>query len=393
MEPSTSSAHLTNSKSYKTSNPTTDIACTCRKAGKLRVQKMHVAEHQLKLSQQTKAPWLDAAKKLFIRAISMPTETINYLSETRFGIAKLVGYRLISAQMYEAHNPTKSREIIETACQAKHPDGYRVEKISMSYGAVSLDGVICYPDGYGSSKNSDCILYNNPNAYIISQFFDNNKLAVTPEEQIDGGDITQTPGNMLKLKKSPIILYDYRGTGINRTEGYLGLLPTATSETVIQDGITALHYALSNFSGNICILGSSMGGGISTIAVANYLDAIDNPQSIENRLTLINHDSYTTTSRVMMPEYPYLADTIGATLGSQIDAEEAMQCLGKRSIKVVVLAHEQDSVIDKRARMVEFLPKSATNISSFISNQNGTELHARLSIDQVKEVSKHTKFL
>jgi hypothetical protein len=338
------------------------------------------------LSQSTTNSWASTFVNLCDRIISTPMDLVNWMKETHFGISKLVGARLISAQFDVDHTQQQSQEIIETVCNTKHPDGYRTEKISMNYGSVNLTGVICYPPDWNENENSDCILYHNPNGHVISVFFSDNKLATTPEGQ-DDGLITDTPGNLQKLKKLPVILYDYRGTGINKPEGIWRYLPTATAETAIQDGITALHYALTNFSGNITILGSSMGGGIATISLANYLDATNDEKNIESRVNLINHDSYTTTSCVMIPQYPSFANNFGSLLNSHIDAQEAMQCLSHRDVKTLVLAHEDDNIIPKEARISRFLPES-DNISKYTSERSG---HANLSKDQLAAINNNTE--
>jgi hypothetical protein len=338
------------------------------------------------LSQSTTNAWASTFINLCDRIISTPMELVNWMKETQFGISKLVGARLISAQFNVDHTQQQSQKIIETVCNTNQHEGYRTEKISMNYGSVNLTGVICYPPDWNENENSDCILFHNPNGHVISQFFSDNKLATTSEDQIDGL-ITDTPGNLQKLKKCPIILYDYRGTGINKPEGIWRYLPTATAETATQDGITALHYALTNFSGNITILGSSMGGGIATISLANYLDATNDPENIESRVNLISHDSYTTTSCVMIPQYPSFANNLGSLLNSHIDAQEAMQCLSYRNVKILVLAHEDDNIIPKEARISRFLPKS-DNIHSYTSERSG---HANLSKDQITAINNKTE--
>jgi hypothetical protein len=359
--------------------------CPCKPSSRWRVQRMLAGNKQLSISlQRTANSGVDVATSLYNRIINISTNLVNWMFKTNFGVSKLVGVRLISAQLHILHAQQQSRKIIDTVCNAEQADGCRFEKISMSYGSVNLSGVICYPPGWDANENSDCILYHNPNGHTISQFFSNNKLATTDEGQVDGV-ITDTPGNMQKLKNCPIILYDYRGTGINKTEGIWYYLPTATAETAIEDGITALHYALTRFSGNVIILGSSMGGGIATVSLANYLDATDDCKNIESRVTIINHDSYTTTSCVMIPQYPNLANTLGSWLKSQIDAQEAMECLSKRTVKILVLAHGKDNIIPKGARMITFFPvESSTTTSSFTSERFG---HANLSADQLVAIS------
>jgi hypothetical protein len=361
--------------------------CLCNPTTRNRVQRMLTTSWQLSISSQnTTNSWSGTFIKLCDRIINVPINLVSWIKETHCGISKLVGARLISAQFNAGHTQQQSQEIIDTVCNTKQPDGYRSEKISMGYGSVNLTGVICYPPSWNENENSDCILFHNPNGHVISQFFSDNKLATTPEDQ-DDGLITDTPGNLQKGKKYPIILYDYRGTGINKPEGIWRYLPTATAETAIQDGITALHYALTNFSGNITILGSSMGGGIATISLANYLDATNDSKNIESRVNLISHDSYTTTSCVMIPQYPSFANNVGSLLKSHIDAEESMQCLSHRNVKIIVLAHEKDDIIPKEARMSRFLPKS-DNISSYTSERSG---HANLSKDQLVVINNKTE--
>lgn len=280
----------------------------------------------------------------------------SWLVENRLGFAKVAGIPLLLSQvlpwlgknfpnMFPPDFPRvpglqESREIVEAAFKAGDTYGFRTEPLQIKHGSGILHGVICYPPDWDPNK-SQCILYHNPNAIVISQFLVGGYL-----------DPTSAPGRIQSEKKYPVILYDYRGTGLNKFEGRLGNLPFSTCETIVQDGVAAVVCALEKFE-RVYVAGSSLGGGVATASLARHLEASGGLD--DARVELLSHDSFTTTSRVIMPGKPRLADFLGWLVGGNLDAEAAMRILIEHNINIVSLNHLDDPVIPKGVHMSEFI--------------------------------------
>lgn len=329
-------------------------------------------------------------QSLSSHVISQCTSVAGWMVENRLGLSRLLGCGLVSAQYCylfsaKAHFPSKSQEIIDSACNATHEDGFRTEKITLSHDSTTLRGVICYPAGQQSTPSSDLIIFSNMNGTTISNFFANDRLASTSHGLPDG-EPTETPGNIQRILGCPIVLYDYTGTGINKGAGLLRYAPTATGETVIKDAMAALHTALNQPGiNNITLMGSSLGGGVATVALERYLSNLGEDAAIraKKRITLVNHDSYSTTSRVVIPQLPHFADTLGWLCGAHIDAATPMkQLLEYHKVNTVILSRETDHTIRKGSRMYEMFanaPAKARHVSWHHSNLPG---HSSLSEDQ-----------
>ncbi len=314
----------------------------------------------------------------------------GWMIENRLGLSRLVGCRLISAQYRylfsaKAHFPATSQAIIDSACDATHEDGFRTEKIALSHDTTTLSGVICYPAGQQSTPSSDLIIYNNMNGTTISNFFDKDRLATTSHELSDG-EPTETPGNIQRILGCPVLLYDYTGTGINKRAGLSRYAPAATGETVIKDAMAVLHTALNQPGiDNITLIGSSLGGGVATVALERYLSNLGEDEAIrtKKRLTLVNHDSYSTTSRVVIPQFPKFADTLGWLCGAHIDAATPMkQLVDHHKVNTIILSRESDHTIRKGSRMYEMFANASaqeSHLSWYHSNLPG---HSGLSEDQ-----------
>ena len=286
-------------------------------------------------------------------AVLMP---FHWMIENRFGLAKIAGIPMVPSQvlpwlcknrpaMFPPDFPKfpdlqESREIVNKACKFKNINDFQTEPLQIKQASGILHGVICYPPDW-DQNNSQCILYNNPNGVVLTQLLDMGYL-----------DPESVPGLIQSKKKCPVILYDYRGTGINKSEGRLGNLPFSTYETVVQDGLAALECALDRFE-HVYVAGSSLGGGVATASLARHLEARGGAD--DSRVELLTHDSFTTTPRVLMPERPVLADFLGWLVGGKLDAETPMRELVKRRVSVIALNNRYDGVIPKGARMSEFL--------------------------------------
>ena len=297
-------------------------------------------------------------------------EVTDWLIENRGGLAKITGLLMVPAQSI-ANDKNTSHEIIDSYL----PTGLRnarIEKITIPLNENErIEGVICYPKGWNKEDTSRCLLYHNPNGTSVSNFIEGNRLSYTP-------------GEMLELNRCPIILYDYRGVGLNQDAQNDSLLKyRATYESIVKDGEAALAYALNKFE-NVEVMGSSLGGGVATASLDRHLNKV--PLDTRRITRLVNHDSFTTTPRVIFPQYPWLADCVGNIVGGKLDAMLPMGSLIEKGIKVVVLTHTKDPVIPFGARMGDFvldLPKK-DNVKVLTVPRYG---HANLSSPMINFLS------
>ena len=336
------------------------------------------------------APAEPTSPSLSSYVISQCASVAGWMIENRLGLSRLLGCRLVSAQYRylfstKAHFPAKCQAIIDSACDATHEDGFRTEKITLSHGATTLCGVICYPAGRQLTPSSDLIIFNNMNGTTISNFFDKDRLASTSHGLPDG-EPTETPGNIQRILGCPVLLYDYTGTGINKRAGLLRHAPAATGETAIKDAMAVLHTALNQPGiDNITLVGSSLGGGVATVALERYLSNLDEDEALrtKKRLTLVNHDSYSTTSRVAIPQLPQFADTLGWLCGAHIDAATPMKkLLGYHKVNTIILSRESDPTIRKGSRMYEVFANASAKESHLAWYHSDLPGHSGLSEDQ-----------
>ena len=295
--------------------------------------------------------------------------TVNWIIENRGGLAWLTGLVMVPSQ-FLGPNAAKSNEIIVGLDTNRD---FAIERFSLPIqdGSTSVDGIVYYPKDWDRTDFSHCVLYHNPNGITVAEYFRNGQLSWTPAE-------------ILKLAQCPIILYDYRGTGLSSENSCLSSLAfKPTYETVVVDGETVLRHALKHFSA-VSVVGSSLGGGVATVSLERHVarhpaDAV--------RVSLTNHDSFSTTARVVMPTWPSVANWTGWALGGLLDAETPMKSLVGRGIPIVVLYHSRDPVIPEGARMAEVLQTqpSGKNVSVFCSPEYG---HAHLSQDMVSELQR-----
>jgi len=308
---------------------------------------------------------LDATVTSFENSYQQSAKTVNWMIENRGGLAKIAGLAIIPAQ-YIANDHISSNKIINRLLSIGMRNG-DIEKISIPMGDNSIEGIICYPKNWKKEDNSRCIVYHNPNGVATAGFFED-------------GNLSWTPGEIFKTKNCPIILYDYRGVGLNQDVTTNSSLKFhATYESIITDGQAALKFALTKFD-KVEVIGSSLGGGVATVSLDRHLTK--NPLDKNRIIQLINHDSFTTTPRVIFPNNPRIADFLGYVVGANLDAMNPIKNLIARGVKVTVLCHTKDPIIPFGARMGDFvqtLPKKA-NATVFASPQYG---HANLSSDMV----------
>ena len=301
----------------------------------------------------------------FENSYQQSAQTIKWIIENRGGLAKLAGLAIVPAQ-YIANDHASYNKIINNHIKVGLRNTY-IERISIPMGDNSIEGIICYPKNWKSVDNSRCIVYHNPNGVATAEFFED-------------GNLSRTPGKIFEIRNCPIILYDYRGVGLNQDVTTNSSLKFhATYESIVADGQAALKYALTKFD-KVEVMGSSLGGGVATTSLNRQLTK--NSLDANRIIQLINHDSFTTTPRVIFPNNPLLADYLGYVVGANLDAMSSMKNLIDLGVKVTVLCHTKDPVIPFGARMADFvqtLPKKA-NATVFASPQYG---HANLSSDMI----------
>ncbi|WP_257267295.1 alpha/beta hydrolase [Endozoicomonas sp. ONNA2] len=294
-----------------------------------------------------------ASLSFLSRAVANFTSSVSWLLENRLGVAKRVGQELLPSQIlpwWTGNFPpegadfpdlSETHKLAETLSQARAADSRRPRltvPVTLGSGSIKLKGAICYPPGWNPEDKSSCIVFHNPNATVLSRML------------LPGGNLEPglAPGKLQSAENCPVLLYDYRGTGLNEEA-----LRGATYETVVQDGQTAIECALANYD-FVTVVGTSLGGGVATVALARHLAAEENQGDI-TRVKLVSHDSFTTTSRVVRPDIPRLADWVGWLVGGHIDAEAAMRELLDKDVGIIVLNQADDLVIPLGARMSELI--------------------------------------
>ncbi|MCB1112716.1 MAG: alpha/beta hydrolase [Chlamydiia bacterium] len=297
-------------------------------------------------------------------SLETSSQSVSGFIQNRGGLAQIVGLLMVPSQFLGPDLDACER-IINNACQNER---YKIERVQFQHKAGNLEGVICYPNGWNSEDKHRCVSYHNPNAITLADFFDN-------------GAPNHTIQTILNLFRLPVILYDYRGTGLNQGDYECSSLKFRPNyETIVEDGISALTYALQNYH-EVITWGSSLGGGVATVSLERHLSVNSDDA---HRVRLVNHDSFTKTARVVMPGHPWIADVAGWLFGGNLDAQTSMERLSERSVKIVVLCHTKDFVIPQGARMAEFVSKlkNTGNISLIYSPEVG---HANLSVDMIRQ--------
>ncbi len=304
--------------------------------------------------------------------ISKPLEAIssaiNRLITNRAGLAYLAGKVLVPSQFLGPDLAT-SKQVIEAVCKNSNRNHPKFERFEISDDEGPLRGLICYPHNWNPTDRSRCVIYHNPNGITLPEYFENGRLDWTPHD-------------ILKIHNCPVILYDYLGTGLSQNPAPSSLPRIyPTYSTVVKDGEIAINYALKQFQ-QVDVWGSSLGGGVATIALESHLKR--HPQDSQ-RVSITNHDSFSTTPRVVMPNWPRFADLLGAIVGAKIDATKAMQSLIDRGIKVTILCHTADPIIPKGARMADFVAAlpPANNVMLIYSKEME---HAGLSADMLQRL-------
>jgi hypothetical protein len=290
---------------------------------------------------------------------------VAWTIDERGGLAKIAGMAMVPSQFLGPTRVTADAIIENTVASLPCNGIARIERGQIfSDTGDAIEIAILYPRALEYTLEEKCVVYNNPNGCTVPQFLDR------------GLSPYSTPYHVLKKNKCPMIMYDYRGTGLSQesdVESSSMRTTRPSAHTIASDGYTVLNYAMQS-SRSVEVWGSSLGGGVATVACESYLQK--NPNHV-GRLSLYNHDSFTTTGKVVLPScLNFLATIVGANL----DAETAMRSLATRGLKIVVLCHRDDPVIGIGARMAEILPELQGNITLIDSPLFG---HANLSDDML----------
>jgi len=295
-------------------------------------------------------------------------QAVHSFVVNRGGLAYLTGLMIVPSQF--GLNVLESKNTIQEAIQQGKRNQIQIKPFNLELeNGDTIGGVIYYPPNWKPADHSRCLLYHNPNGITVAGYFENGKLSWAPKK-------------FVQLEKCPLILYDYRGTGLSKDNLCASSIPfKPTYESVVVDGMNVLQYALKTFK-HVDTYGSSLGGGVATVSLQRHLAKHDDFL----RVTLLNHDSFTNTARVVLPNTHWLADSLGYVVGGTIHAEKSMKDLINRRIPITILAHLKDPVIPQGARMVESIePLNARNVTIIKSNEYG---HANLSDDMFAQLQR-----
>ena len=307
--------------------------------------------------------------------LGMPNKIIITGIIAKLAIENIVSLLLLPSQKFRNITAiTESKRAIENSDFSKD----KVKFIEIPIGENNLKAILYSRDAQSDISDS-VILHHNPQAATVANYFINGTLL--PHTAL---------GQLVKWFNLPMIFYDYRAAGLN-SDGHTwnDILPFATPQSLIEDGKAVLTYALKHYK-NVLIIGSSLGGGVGTLSLNEYLK--ENPSDAK-RAWLINHDSFTTIPRVVLPKYPNLADNIGWVVGAQLDASNAMENLLKLDVPVAIFCHDLDPIIPAGARManwVENLPKSAFHSSPSICRDNTHAVHVSLDPSFIENCAAST---
>ena len=307
---------------------------------------------------ETNLSSVSSSQEKSVSVLNSSASCVDWIIKNRGGLAKIAGMVMVPSQF--DGTGFECNKTVEGLVQ-KNPNIKRLNFIGKD-----VRGIIIYPENYDHENKQKCVVYNNPNACTISRFFDSYGL-------YKGAP----PYKILQLRKCPIIMFDYRGTGLSPCyETSMQFRPTYHS--IVEDGQVALEYAMKEFD-NVEMWGTSLGGGVATIATERYLEK--NPRDVQ-RLSLTNHDSFTTTGKVVLPGF--WSKIVGVVFGD-LNAEAPMKKLIDRKVKIIVLCHQGDYIIPLRARMAE-LPelKCKSNVTIIRSHEVA---HGPLTFDMVKDLN------
>jgi hypothetical protein len=266
---------------------------------------------------------------------------LQWIVKSRFGLAQVAGLIMVPSQQICPRPASDSENYsqLKKFCIVK--DDYK------------LNYYIYYPPNYRVNDNSRCIVYNNPNMVICDNY-------------VYGGKLQYVPKLISELMKCPIIIYDYRGTGLNWHKYFY---PTANS--IIDDSFQIIKMALKNFQ-HVTVFGTSLGGGASTVALDQYLQI--HPYKARS-VQLINHDSFNMTSRVVG-----LPNLLAWMVGGQIDVKRSIKNIVEIGVRTIIIGRDDDPVLGHGACLHTSFQNDISGIRTHVSPVSG---HGELSDDMV----------
>ena len=343
---------------------------------------------------------------LFSRVIDAVTSLIRWPIENRLGLAKLFGALVVPAQFSRSDVP--GLEILNDACDDRNQkSGHRVRLGEAVHGNTRLRVAVCYPPDWPDGDTSRCVLYHNPNAITVAEYFHRNcydagdagqerydfhpRLRHSGLRRVSSDHSTSPahcPGVIQDMRKCPVIFYDYRGAGINQQ--ITPFFPTC--ETVVQDGQATLHYALTHFD-EVEVFGTSLGGAVATASVDRYQCS---PDVLKDRIKSVNVlDSCSDTSHVLFPKQGDWIKTLGWLFGADLDGKKHVDSLISKGFNVAVSNHTCDDVVPPEARLATQIPVqdvSKPNVQVHLSgsktNQNSYFNHGSLTEDVQRFLGK-----
>jgi len=297
-----------------------------------------------------------------VDAVESLANATEWIITNRGGFAQLAGLAMVPSQNLGPSQLT-SEQLVDSLPQSQ------IKKLNFEVDENYLRGIIYYPSGWDRSNKSRCILYHNPNCITLSGYFENKNLTWTPKE-------------IMQLRKCPIIFYDYRGTGLSKdniiSTSSMEMKFRPTYDSIAIDGVTLTQFAFNEFD-HVEVWGSSLGGGVATVSLEKYLSTHKNDCS---RVSFFNHDSFSTTPAVVMPNWKKTANFLGWVFGGNLDAQTSMIKLIDMKIPITILCHQRDPVIPAGSRMMECLQRfeTSSNVRFIKSEFYG---HADLSYDMI----------
>ena len=271
---------------------------------------------------------------------------------------KIAGLAIVPSQ-FLGMSSLEAHRTIHRAIQSPHATIERIKRVTIKIAEGKwIQGILIYPRGW-RERSAKCVVYHNPCTSTISGYLSR------------GFDSDTPPFQILRKTGCPLLMYDYRGTGVNRQTNERPCV-----KTICADGYAVLKFAMKHFN-KVKVWGSSLGGGVATVACETYLAKKTNHVS---RISLYNHDSFTSTGALVLPETMI---GIAAFFGAHLDAETALRSLVKRGVKVVLLSHKNDPVIGEGARMADIAPELKGNVRLIQSNDSS---HSSLSPEMLRQL-------
>lgn len=237
----------------------------------------------------------------------------------------LGGLILIPSQIL-CPNAQKSKKIIAKANLSES-----LETFELKVENRTLRGMIYYPTNCDRTK---CVVYNNMNAESVSHSFIND----------DGESVfSGNPKQLSEHYKCPVIMYDYRGTGLSSSRFFY-----STPESIIEDGEAILKFASQKFNDEIYVAGASLGGAVATISLERCMSELK-----QTKIVLINHDSFSSINDYLHVKCPKIGKIVDQIFGPVLDAKHSMHKILQRQIPVHLGIQLDDPIIPLGSRMLD----------------------------------------